>query len=322
MSFTVIGGSGFIGTKLISSLKNKKETVINIDKNPSALHNDVTTSADVRSMDALRKSVPAGSTVVLLAAEHRDDVDPVQLYYDVNVEGTANVLNVMREKGINSIIFTSTVAVYGLNKSEPRETDAVDPFNHYGKSKWHAEELLRQWYEEDKENRKLVIIRPTVVFGPGNRGNVYNLLKQIAVGRFLMIGKGNNKKSMAYVDNIVGFISYLLQQDAKGYFLYNYADKPDLSTKELLLEAEQSLQKKISSIQIPYAVGYMGGVCLDIVAKVSGKKFPISSIRIKKFCATTVFNADKAFQTGYKPICSLQDGLTFTINSITQDRKE
>ena len=54
----------------------------------------------------------------------------------------------------------------------------------------------------------MTIIRPTVIFGEKNRGNVYNLLKQIASGKFLMIGKGQNRKSMAYVGNVVAFIKY------------------------------------------------------------------------------------------------------------------
>ena len=61
--------------------------------------------------------------VVLLAAEHRDDVVPTSLYYEVNVEGARNVVQVMREHDIRRLIFTSTVAVYGLNRESPQETD-------------------------------------------------------------------------------------------------------------------------------------------------------------------------------------------------------
>ena len=131
-------------------------------------------------------------TVVLLAAEHRDDVAPTSLYYDVNVQGTKNVLAAMDKAGVKNIIFTSSVAVYGLNKKNPNEEHAADPFNHYGKSKWQAEEVLREWYRKDAETKSLTIIRPTVIFGERNRGNVYNLLKQIASGNFLMVGKGTN----------------------------------------------------------------------------------------------------------------------------------
>ena len=59
---------------------------------------------------------------------------------------------------------------------------------------WHA-----------KGDKSLIIVRPTVIFGEGNRGNVFNLLNQIASGKFFMVGKGENKKSMAYIHNIVAF---------------------------------------------------------------------------------------------------------------------
>ena len=82
--------------------------------------------------------------VVLLAAEHRDDVSPVSLYYDINVGGLRNVLEAMETNGVKRIVFTSSVAVYGLNKKSPDEDHPADPFNHYGKSKWQAEQVLRQ----------------------------------------------------------------------------------------------------------------------------------------------------------------------------------
>jgi nucleoside-diphosphate-sugar epimerase len=170
--------------------------------------------------------------VILLAAEHRDDVSPTSLYYDVNVEGTRNVLDVMDENGIKNIIFTSSVAVYGLNKNNPDETHPADPFNHYGKSKWQAEEVLREWQSKDTSNRMLRILRPAVIFGERNRGNVYNLLKQTSFGRFLKTGKCDNKKSITYVGNIVVFIEYLTETAKPADEAYNFIDKPGLSMKK------------------------------------------------------------------------------------------
>lgn len=317
MSIVIIGGSGFIGTALIKQLSDKKN-VKNVDKRTSAMFPKVTHIADICSKEQLREALPGAELVVLLAAEHRDDVDPISLYYDVNVKGTENVLEVMEELGINRIIFTSSVAIYGLNKVNPDETTVADPFNHYGKSKWDAEEVLRKWYNTNTSQKSLAIIRPTVVFGEGNKGNVYNLLKQIVSGRFMMIGKGLNKKSMAYVENIVAFIVQLINNAQPGYEVYNYADKPDLSTLELTQLIYTQLDKGDKMIRIPYAAGYLGGVAFDILAKVTGKKFPISSIRVKKFCATTQFSADKVRNTGFKAPFTLHEGLKRTVASIME----
>ncbi|HNE94253.1 MAG TPA: NAD-dependent epimerase/dehydratase family protein, partial [Chitinophagaceae bacterium] len=259
--------------------------------------------------------------IILLAAEHRDDVSPISLYYDVNVEGTHNVLRVMAEKNIEHIIFTSSVSVYGLNKKDPDELSGTDPFNHYGKSKLEAEKVLRRWFDNDRNGKSLIIVRPTVTFGPGNKGNVYNLLKQIASGNFIMVGKGRNKKSMAYVENVAGFISYCLDKKFKGYHLFNYIDKPDLSTKELVHIAEEALGKKLPPIRIPYFIGYTGGLTLDLISRITKKKFPISAVRVKKFCATTQFSSATIQATNYTPKKQLSEGLSITIKSIVNGSK-
>lgn len=314
----VIGGSGFIGSNLIGRLNNKFN-VANIDKGPSKDNAAITSFADVRDKNKLDEVIQPSDWIVLLAAEHRDDVTPIKLYYDVNVEGTQNVLDIMNNKNIKKILFTSSVAVYGLNKKNPDETFDIDPFNDYGKSKWQAEEVLRKWYNEDPSSRTLVILRPTVVFGPRNRGNVYNLLKQIATGKFLRIGSGENKKSMAYVDNITAFMEYCLTNDLSGYHLYNYVDKPDLTTNELLQTVEEFMQKKLPPMRIPYAVGYAGGLAFDIASKITGKKFSISAVRVKKFCATTEFSSVKIQSTGFKQPYALKDGIKKTIDSIQKN---
>jgi len=116
----LIGASGFVGTRLIELMKDDHH-VVNLDKNNSHFYPEISEIQDIRDTENLSKAFENQDVVVLLAAEHRDDVYPTSLYYDVNVGGTKNVLNAMNEKGIKSIIFTSSVAIYGLNKPNPGE---------------------------------------------------------------------------------------------------------------------------------------------------------------------------------------------------------
>src|SRR6478735_4756648 len=95
----VIGGSGFIGTNLIRQLKNNYE-VGNIDKAPSEKFSAETSIADIRHTEKLLQSMELSEWIVLLAAEHKDDVTPSSLYYDVNVQGASNVLAAMNKKNI------------------------------------------------------------------------------------------------------------------------------------------------------------------------------------------------------------------------------
>jgi nucleoside-diphosphate-sugar epimerase len=323
MNICIIGGSGFIGGYLMDLLR-RHHNLLNIDKVKSLRHKDISfLECDITDYQKLKQSIQLGiDLIVLLAAEHKDDVTPTSKYYDVNVEGTRNVLKVMSEKNIQKIIFTSSVAVYGLNKQSPNESSPTDPFNHYGKSKLEAEKVLSQWFDNNQDGKSLTIIRPTVVFGPGNRGNVYNLLSQISSGKFMMIGNGNNRKSMAFVENIAGFIAHCIDSDLKQFNLFNYIDKPDLSTKELVTQAEMAIGKKIIPFKIPYWFGYSTAKFLDIALGLVKKKNPISSVRVKKFCATTQFESITIQATAYKAPFTLQKGLEITIKSIIREKNK
>jgi nucleoside-diphosphate-sugar epimerase len=149
---------------------------------------------------------------------------------------------------------------------------------------------------------------------------VYNLLKQISSGKFIMVGNGQNKKSMAYVENVAGFISHCIDQKFKGYHVFNYIDKPDLTTKQLVKHAEAALGKKIFPIKIPYLIGYSGGLFLDIVSKITKYKFSISAVRVKKFCATTQFSSVTIQNTNYTPKKTLAEALEITIKSIVLNK--
>lgn len=313
MKITLIGASGFVGTRLLDLLKESSNHELkNIDLLPSHFFPEVTTFGDVREQNQMDKELVEADCVVLLAAQHRDDVSPVSLYYDTNVGGMEVTLKAMEKNGIKRIVFFSSVAVYGLNKDNPNEEHPTDPFNHYGKSKWEAEQVLQEWYKNHPD-WNINIIRPTVIFGERNRGNVYNLLKQIASGKFLMVGSGNNKKSMAYVGNVVAFVKYLLENVTTGYNVYNYIDKPDFTMNELVAHVGKVMKKHIPATHFPYWLGMMGGYCFDLLAKITGKKLTVSSVRVKKFCATTEFDAKKAHSCGFKAPYTLGEGLARTL---------
>lgn len=315
MKVTFIGGSGFVGTRLIELLKEDSTNyskIKNIDLLQSHFHPEVTEIGDVREQACMDEKLQDTDCVILLAAQHRDDVHPTSLYYETNVGGMEKTLKAMEKNGVKRIVFYSSVAVYGLNKKNPNEEHPADPFNHYGKSKWQAEIVLQEWYKTHPD-WNINIIRPTVIFGERNRGNVYNLLKQIASGKFLMVGNGNNKKSMAYVGNIVAFTKFLMENKTTGYNVYNYIDKPDFNMNELVGHVSKVLNKHIPTTHFPYWLGMLGGYGFDLLAKITGKKLTVSSVRVKKFCATTEFDATKVKETGFKAPYTLGEGLARTL---------
>ena len=287
----VIGGSGFIGTRLVRRMqKNDSLNSKIIDKAPSRTFPDLVALSDVRSLEQLRDSISVRSVIVNLAAEHRDDVRPVSLYDEVNVGGAKNICTVAREKGVQTIIFTSSVAVYGFAPIGTDESGKIAPFNDYGRTKYEAEEVFKAWQAESPDERTLVIIRPTVVFGEQNRGNVYNLLRQIASGKFVMVGNGKNRKSMAYVENVAAFIEYSLNFKS-GVYTYNYIDKPDSTMNSLVANVNRILGRSEKlGFRLPFTLGFLIGKGFDLVAAMTGKRFTISSIRVKKFCTNSVYD--------------------------------
>lgn len=313
MKITIIGGSGFVGTRLITLLiKQPHVTLLNIDKQQSIIYPEITKIGNVLDLDRLTELLSGTELVVLLAAEHKDNVEPSTLYYNVNVEGMRNTLIAMKRNNISRLIFTSSVAIYGLNKFNPAETRPADPFNDYGRSKWLAERTLQEWYITHPQ-WNIDIIRPTVIFGEGNRGNVYNLLHQIAEGKFMIIGRGDNSKSMAYVGNVVEFIIFLMNECSKGYHVFNYVDQPDFTMNELVYHVGSILNRRISTIHCPYWLGLLAGYGFDLLSRFSSKKYVVSSVRIKKFCAVTQFDASKLKAIGFKPTHTLKDGLNLTL---------
>ena len=305
MKIALIGGAGFVGTRLAEVLQNKNTQFVILDKILTGnQYIDVTDPETFHSL-------PDFDAVINLAAEHRDDVSPRSLYDLVNVEGSKNICAFCRNRGINTIIFTSTVAVYGFAPEGTKEDGAINYFNDYGKTKYHAESIYREWFEEDRGNRNLILIRPTVIFGEANRGNVYNLLKQISSGRFLMFGNGHNRKSMAYVQNVADFLHFSTQ--LRGYHLYNYIDKPDLDMNTLVSVTREILHGKSGvGIRLPAKFGMLIGYIFDLVAVVLNKKLPVSSIRAKKFMSTTSFDSS-IDQTGFIPRVTLKEGLKQTL---------
>jgi len=307
MNILITGGSGFIGTRLVDELLKEKHEVIIYDKVKSEKYPELSTVADVREVEALKQACENVDVIYNLAAEHADDVTPISLYADVNIGGAKNVVTAAKHNNVKRIVFTSSVAIYGLNRGTPDESMDAQPFNEYGRTKYEAERIFLEWKNEDQEHN-LQILRPAVIFGEKNRGNVYNLINQIASGKFAIIGDGKNKKSMGYVGNISVFLASLSSAE-KTLDIFNFAGKNDLSINDIVAIVKDELDIEKDFLKIPYSIGLVGGYVFDIITKLTGKKFPISSIRVQKFAAETTVSTKHLFESGFVEPYTLEEGL-------------
>jgi GlcNAc-P-P-Und epimerase len=314
MTTCITGGSGFVGSALTRRLRAVGGGVRVLDLVPPREDGVAFHPCDLAAPAGLEAGLAGGRTLVHLAAEHRDDVQPECRYTKVNVDGTGALASAADAAGVERIVFASSVAVYGLEAPGANEATPPAPFNAYGRSKLQAEAVLRDWQARDPQARSLVIVRPCVVFGPGNRGNVHTLFSQIAARRFVMVGDGSHRKSLAYVGNIAAFLDCCTRLPT-GVHLFNYADTPDLTVAELVgLARARMLGRRGIGRALPIWAGMALGHGADAVAQITGRRLPVSAVRVRKFLSPTTVDARRAHALpGFHPPFTLTEGLEATL---------
>lgn len=308
MSILLTGGSGFIGGHFHRYLQGSN--IVNFDLNdPPSNYQSIFFKGDIRVKDDVKRVFHQHSitSIISLAAKHHDFGIGHDEYFDTNEDGTRVLCEVASEHNIREIIFFSSVAVYGTHLEISRETMAPHPDGPYGASKLAGEKVLEKWATENP-SRKVLIIRPTVAFGPGNFANMFNLIKQINSGLYFYLGKADNIKSIAYVENLVAATIFLKNKMLPGLAVYNYADEPQLTTKQIAQEIAKNLGVKIR-FTIPKALGIAMAIPFDVIIKLTGKNLPISTARVRKLGTPTHHSAAKLFAEGFKPQFSTQEGL-------------
>lgn len=304
----ITGGSGFIGSHFHRALP--ESTITNIDLvEPELPYTSNFIKGDVRLQKDVEKAIEKSQcdTILHLAAVHDDFGRSRADYFDTNEGGAQQLCEAATKFSVQRIIFFSTVAVYGNKPTPTHEKMLPRPGNPYGASKLAAEKVLEQWAAADK-NRKVLIIRPALIYGERNTANMYRLIEQIQKGRYFHIGAGNNIKSIGYVKNLVDATKYLTRNLQTGVQVYNFADVPQMTSREIASTILKALYKK-EAPTIPYWLAYTLGLPFDLLIKLTGRNLPISTNRIHKFCMPTYHRADKLAQAGFLPKWSNKIGL-------------
>ncbi|MDC8014848.1 NAD-dependent epimerase/dehydratase family protein [Tahibacter soli] len=311
MKIAVIGGSGHIGTRLVAALARHGHDV---RAYATSAGRGEAAPLDVRDADALTRALTGADGAINLAAPP-PDARGAALHDAVTVGGATNLVRAAAANGVARLAFVSTVAVYGLDAPLAREDAPLAPFDDYGRAKARAESIYAAWAAAGA-NRDLTIVRPSAVFGEHGGGNVRALIDHLARERFVMVGDGANRKSIAYVGNLADFVAARLDA-AAGVQVYNYADKPDLSTRELIAKIRALLPAPgREPAHVPYALALAGGYACDALAALVRRPFALGSARVRKFRAETTVNVDAALATGFVARVSLDEALSRTVASV------
>lgn len=322
MNICITGGSGFIGTYFCNALSSAghRITVLDLIKPAAGLPHDRFVQGDIRDPVAANEALAGCTTLINLAAAHHDFGIAHDTYFSVNELGSQVLCDAMDRLGVRDAIFYSTVAVYGTAAEPHHEHSPCNPDTPYGASKLAGEKVFQKWTQQGSDRRCLVI-RPTVTFGPQNFANMYSLIRQIHRKRFVQVGPGVNIKSLSYVENLVAATLFLWQKSGRAAFdVYNFIDKPDFTSRQISEAIYDSLGWKFPSIRIPLGFALFAALPFDAVIGLTGRNLPISGARVRKlFNTQTKFEADKLAQSGFKTDIPLKEGIRRMVEWYVKD---
>jgi nucleoside-diphosphate-sugar epimerase len=253
-------------------------------------------------------------TVFHLAAAKDDWGLSDEEYFRDNVAVTRKILHVAGGQGIKNWVFFSSVAVMGSSILSLDESAPMAPITPYGESKAEAEALFHQFASREP-SAQILIIRPSVVFGPGSppNTNVYRLIDAIYNNKFVMVGKGDAIKTTSYMENLIAATLFLVDRMQEGIQTFIYVDEPKLPTAAMVHHICCLLQKRPPKWNIPLGLAMPLAYLADFAAAVSRRDLPITAARIRKFCRSTNFDAKAIREIGFKQPVAIEEGLRRTV---------
>jgi len=288
MSSIIFGGSGFIGQHLIDLL-NPDYINLDINEMPGKYQ-----YCDVRQGLDINLKTSGNSIIYNLAALCTIPKYEEREYFETNILGAENVCNFAREKDLNTIIFTSSIAPYGMREEEKREDSLPIPNNEYGISKLVAEYIHRTWQAEKPKERSLIILRPGIVFGKGEGGNFSRLYSAMSKGLFFYPGRKDSKKAAIYVKDLVRIMIELAKNAKPGVTLYNCCYPKPHSIEEICSNIAEITNVNKPNIVIPALLLKSIASFILLSGKLFGKTFmDIHPDRVEKLMISTNIIGDK-----------------------------
>jgi nucleoside-diphosphate-sugar epimerase len=209
-----------------------------------------------------------GTAVVVHAAArahvmNETEVDPLEAYRKVNVEGTRRLAEQAAVRGVSRLVYLSSVKVNGeatTSGSPFGADDAPAPEDAYGQSKWEAEQALMDVSE--RTGLEVVIIRPPLVYGFGVKGNFASMMHWVAKGVPLPLGAIDNRRSLLALDNLVDLINVCIDHPEAANQVFLAGDGEDLSTTELLRRVGKAMGRPARLLPVPPGLLKLGAATL------------------------------------------------------------
>ncbi|SEH08559.1 NAD-dependent epimerase/dehydratase family protein [Candidatus Venteria ishoeyi] len=314
----IFGGTGFIGShfaqflishhladKIILADLAPPRTCFNFDKNLVQY-----VKLDVRQPIDSPDIPQSANLIVNLAAIHREPGHEPYEYFETNLLGAEHVCAWADKIGCKQLIFTSSIAPYGATESIKTEQSIPVPISAYGGSKLAAEKIHIGW-QKAEPGKKLVIVRPGVVFGPGEGGNVTRLIQAVIHHYFFYMGNRKTHKAGGYVKELINSLFWALERTPVkgGVFLYNFSMQHPPTVEEYVKTTCKVAGIKRFVATMPYPFLLAISHLIEAVASFLSVKQPISPVRIRKLVRSNNIKPEILRQLNYQYLYSLESAM-------------
>jgi nucleoside-diphosphate-sugar epimerase len=323
--YVIFGGTGFIGTHLSQAIleSNPDSKIVLVDINPprnesytDGLNKALSTGRATFLNHDIRNPIDASKIghadiIFNLAAVHREPGHQPYEYFQTNIYGAENVCAFAVAVDAKCLVFTSSISVYGSTEKAKTEESLPVPETPYGCSKLVAETIHRAW-QAGSPDRRLLIVRPGVIFGPGEGGNVTRLVRSLKNGYFFYIGNRSTRKAGGYVKELCEVIRFGIDHQIKsGEYLtiLNFSANPTTSMENFVNEIRDVAKIRRRPISLPRTLLLALSYPIDAAARALAIKQPISPTRVRKLFRSTNIEAKRLLTIGYKYRYTLKDAL-------------
>ena len=321
----IFGGSGFIGVfyakYLIKYLDFSKIYIYDLrDYKTNPFRENLLAEMPVEFIQGdVRKPINLKpkeniDLIVNLAAIHREPGHKINEYYETNITGAENICKHANYLNCNKIIFTSSIAPYGNIEKAKDENTIPTPTSAYGGSKLVAEKIHLSWQSEDQDNKRLVIVRPGVVYGPSEGGNVSRMINAVINRYFVYIGNKNTKKAGIYIKELCNMLSWAMYNEDvndENVILFNAVldEHPSISNYVNSICKVKGIRRNVFSL--PFAVLLTACKILNFILNILNISHPFDPVRIKKLASSNeilpTYLTKKNYTYSYNLESSLRD---------------
>ena len=293
----IFGGTGFIGVffaKFLLDYENydlvylydlreirtgfRKNLFNNCSEKIKFIRGDVRKRIDLNLSENI-------SLVANFAAIHREPGHEDFEYYETNILGAENVCEWASKYNYNNLIFLSSISPYGSATNVKNENSLPNPNSPYGNSKLVAEKIHLTWQVNKINERKLLVARPGVVFGPSEGGNVSRLIKAVLKNYFVFMGNKKTRKAGIYVKELCNSLIFsmrLMERKNKNFVLYNACMEFSPSIKNYTDVVQKVSKKKSIILSLPYSLVFIISHVIDFFLRILKVNHPFKPTRIKK----------------------------------------